>query len=176
MLKRYYPTINLRRKSILFAFALAALLLVLLPVFGIVLHLHFFVPALVISVYQRQLSYCLWLGILAGILTGLFAGPEGIGIYSLAYVCSVLCIAYYRQFFFADSISTLPVLTAISSCVATIVIALTIVLLNKGLSLSIKLLFYDAVLMSLGDGLYAFILYTLPAVITHHYVSRRQVE
>lgn len=155
---------------------LALLLMLLLPFIGKIYRLHYFMPVMVIAVYQSSLSRCLWLAIVCGISTALFSKADWMGIYALANMCAIALIGYYKRYFFSDSFSTLPVLTAIGACVSSIVTAVCIVLLDKAIILSAKLIFYDAVLMSLLDGFYALVIFTLPAFIAQYYSRQRIIE
>jgi hypothetical protein len=171
--RKYQPTINLRKKSILAAFLIGFLLLLIPPALGVVLRLHYFMPAMIIAVYQKPLSTSIWIGIFCGVVSGLFAKVDWMGIYALANVAAIACITYYRRYFFSDSFSTLPLLTTLGSCIATFVIAISIVLLDKAIVLSMKLLIYDAILMAFADGLYALMIFTLPAFVAQHFTVRR---
>lgn len=168
-LRKYFtPTAHLRKKSLFASFLAAALLLLILPSIGLNWRLHYFLPPLIICLYQKPLQQCLWLSIIFGLVVDVVSGMDILGIYPLAYFAAILCIHHYKQFFFADSWFTLPVLTAIGSCVVSLGLIISLYLLNKNIQLSPMLLLLDCFLMALYDSLYAFTIFVLPAILCNY--------
>ncbi len=165
MQKNFIPSQNLGRKSLLCALVICGLCVSLLPALGLAWKLHYFLPALIICLYQRSLAYCLWLAIVCGLYMDLLGGNGRLGTYPLAYSITVLLLSQFRSYFFADRISTLPLLTAIGSVCATFVIACVLYLTDKISIFSTKAVIFDLGVMGCADALFATMLFVLPSLL-----------
>lgn len=157
------PTQHLRRKNLAPAFILAALFLLILPGLDTVWRIHYFLPPLVIAIYQRPLPTCLWFSLLAGLSMDIVSGSDKFGIYPLAYMAAIMVLYRFKSFFFADSWFTLPILTAIGSATATSALLFGLSVTEYSVSVTLQTVLYDCVLMSGIDALYAFVVFVLPA-------------
>lgn len=157
--------LNLDHKRLDIAFALCLLLALGLPSLFPTIRLTFFAPFLIISCYKASLKKCLWLGLVCGFIVDLLSSYTRFGLYSLDY-CAALIILYpQRRNFFADSLSTLPIMTFLFALLSTLFMALLLYSIEAINVFSWGWLFTDLLVMPGVDAIYAFCLFILPAMI-----------
>jgi rod shape-determining protein MreD len=92
-------------------FSYAFCLAMLIPLFFPSLHLLFFAPFLVRSLYQLSLPKCLWWALGCGFMIDLLSSQTRLGTYAINYCLVIVCLYRYRYYFFEDRLSTLPIMT-----------------------------------------------------------------
>ncbi|NGX58738.1 MAG: hypothetical protein K940chlam3_01646 [Chlamydiae bacterium] len=154
-------TINLRLFTA-FLFALVPILF-LTPWFP-QWKLTYFAPFLVITFYKKPLETCLWLGLISGLIMDLLSSQHHLGIHALNYCLTISLLYSQKQYFFEDSLSTIPIMTFFFAVISTILQVPLYALFEKGIPLSQDWIIKDLLVMPLIDALYGFIWFTLPAI------------
>lgn len=153
---------NLYSKRLDVAFLLALLPTLFMPALFPGLRFFFFVPFLIILFYQKKLVVCLWASLLAGLLLDLLSSHSRLGIYAFAYVCTTLVLYRYKRHFFADSLSTLPLMTFFFSALTSFMQLLLIYTFEKKIQLGFEWWITDLIVYPIGDAVYGFCIYIVP--------------
>lgn len=153
-------TFHLSYKRLDIAFLISLLLTIFFPILFPSLKLMFFAPFLIIALYQRPLPFCLLLALVAGIVIDLLSSYHRFGITSLNYFICLLLLYPQKKHFFADRLSTLSLMTFSFSS-----LSLLIHYLIYPIPISWSWVMTDGMAMPLLDALFAFFLYTVPALL-----------
>lgn len=156
-------TISLYHKRLDFAFALCLALTVVMPTLWPGLRLSYFAPFLVIACYQKPLTSCLWLAILCGVILDLLSSYTHLGMTSLNYCLTLLIVYPQRRNFFADNLSTLPIMTTLFAVISTWIAGFLLYSLEMQNIFSWHWIFSDVIGMSFADSFYAFLCFIVPA-------------
>lgn len=157
--------INLNRKSLGWVFGICLSLSLVMPSVWPTLRILFFAPFLIMAIYQQSLTVCLWLGFLCGAVLDLLSSTSRLGIEAMAFCLAILIIHSQRRNFFADSFSTLPVMTFLFSFLSTAIGAILLYSIEMRNIMSIRWLITDLFIMPAADALYAFFLFIFPAML-----------
>ena len=128
-------------------------------------HLLYFAPLLVTLFYQRSLAACLWWAVCCGLLVDLLSSDGRLGLYALNYSGTALLLYGQRRNFFADSLSTLPLMTFFFAAISSLFEIILVRLLHTSPLLSSTGAATHLLLMPALDACYAFLLFTLPALL-----------
>lgn len=128
------------------------------------LPIHYTAPLLVVLCYQLPLTRCLWWGFGCGLLLDLLSDTSHIGLFATSYTFSTFVLYRLKHYFFADHLSTLPLMTALFSSISTISLLILFRLFEKGFVFHWSFLFTDVLFMPLLDGFFAFTLFILPSL------------
>jgi cell shape-determining protein MreD len=150
--------------SIFFPFLVAFLCLLVSPLLFPSWPLTYFAPPLVIVLYRRPLLTTLWYGILAGLVIDLLGGGK-LGFHSTCYLLTLLAITPLKDVFFADRLTTVPLLSVFFGAISTLIGFFLLKIVSQGFSLHTGWILTDLIFMPLIDGLYAFLLFTLPGFL-----------
>jgi rod shape-determining protein MreD len=148
-------------QRLLIAFCAALLYLILLPQFFSALKLFYFTPFLIALFYKKTLNTALWAAALCGFIMDLLSSTSHLGIVSLNYVLTTLVLYPQKRHFFADSFSTLPIMTFLFSILSTLLQVILLFLLDTPLHLSFLWFEKDLIVYPLADALYALVGFTL---------------
>jgi rod shape-determining protein MreD len=154
-------TIDSKRLDLVFIASL--LLTIVTPALFPSVRFFFFMPFLVMAAYQKPLPTCIWLAFLCGFLIDLFSSDAHLGLYACAYCAAMFALYPQKRHFFADSLSTLPMMCFFFSSFSSLVLALLLYNVELINIFSWKWLTADLLLMPMADALYAFCLFILPA-------------
>ena len=136
-----------------------------MPLLFPALRLFYFVPVLITAYYQKPLTTCLWYSILCGLLLDFLSTNDRLGMHSLAYSISTLILYGKKRNFFADSLSTLPLMTYFFSASSTFVLAILMQLFEIKTIFSWRWILADFLVMPLADALFAFLFFIVPALL-----------
>lgn len=156
--------INLDRKSLSFALISTLAFVLAAPVLLPHWRLMFFAPFLIILYYQRSYLTCLWGALLCGLVIDLLSSDMRIGLHSVDYCLTTWLLYGQRRHFFADSLSTLPIMTILFSITATVIQVVIVHIFEQPLVVSWQWVLTDLVYMPLFDACYAFAWFVLPSV------------
>lgn len=145
--------------------AVCFFLALVLPVLFPLARLTFFAPFLIIACYKTRLKRCLWLAIFCGIIVDLLSSYTHFGLYSVDYCLAIALLYPQRRNFFADSLSTLPIMTFFFSVLSTAIMALLIYCIDTKNILSWGWIFTDLIVMPFFDAMYAFFIFVFPAIL-----------
>lgn len=152
---------NLYTKRIDLCFFSALLLFLCMPVLLPSLRLFFLVPFLIILFYKRKLSTCLWSSLGCGLIVDLFSYSR-FGMIAFSYVCATWILYRFKRHFFADSLSTLPIMTFLFSSLSIFIQFLLLSTFEKDIQLSWQWWISDLIVFPLLDALYGFAVYIVP--------------
>lgn len=153
-------TLSRKRLDLVLIFSFLATLII--PVYFPYGRLLFFAPALIITYYKKNLIQSLWISLLCGLLMDLLSDNERFGLHTLAYCSTTLLLYKQRQHFFADSLSTLPLMTFFFASLSTLILATLLYTFENRAVYSVKWFFIDLLLLPSLDAIYAFSLFILP--------------
>jgi rod shape-determining protein MreD len=155
---------NLDNKRLHVAFATCLVLALGLPVLFPLARLTFFAPLLIIACYKTSLKKSLWLALLCGIIVDLLSSYTRFGLYSVSYCLTIAVVYQQRRNFFADSLSTLPIMTFFFASLSTLIMAFLIYSIENKNTLSWGWVLTDLLVMPTFDAIYAFSFFILPAL------------
>jgi len=115
--------------------------------------------------YQKRLQTCLWYAFAGGLILDLLSSSPRLGMYAFAFCTASLVLYPQRRNFFADSLSTLPIMTFAFSSLSTLVLATLFYVIEMQNMFSGKWIFTDLIAMPVADGAYAFVVFVLPALL-----------
>jgi rod shape-determining protein MreD len=124
--------------------------------------LMFFAPFLVILYYQKSFITCLWISLACGLLLDLLSSHERIGLNAADYCLTTFILYKQRRHFFADSLSTLPLMTLFFSFISTLLQLCLIYVFQNKVNISWQWAFTDLVAFPVLDATYAFVIFILP--------------
>lgn len=154
--------INLVRchQGLLFFFSLFSFLI--FPVIWPTARFFFFVPFLVVSFYQSSYLQSLWLSLFCGIIVDMFSVHAFFGWNAFTYMLTTAILYPKRCYFFADRLTTLPLMTFFFSSIITLFLIFGAEILEGQKLLSWKFVYTDLIVMPIFDALYAFAWVVLP--------------
>lgn len=139
--------------------------LFLMPIFNTSLRLSFLIPCLVVLFYQRTFIFCLWSSFFSGLLLELLSSESFLGLYVTSYCCAAAIIYPQKKHFFADNLSTLPILTCLTSVCVTFSQVLLIYIFQKEVLLNWSWFATNILFMPFFDSAYAFFLFLMPTIL-----------
>lgn len=149
-----------------FPFFLTALLAsLLIPPVWPSAKIYFFVPFLIITFYQLTFVNCLWVSIACGTIVDSLSVHSFFGLNAFIYCLTTFVLHSQRTHFFADRVSTLPLMTTLFSITATLLFMLSAIILEGKQLLSWHLIYSDLILMPGCDALYGWICFVVPLQI-----------
>jgi len=157
--------ITLDSKRLDLTFASCLLLTLIQPVWFPHLRLLFFVPFLVVAFYQKPLKTCLWLAVICGLFSDLLSAYSRLGVHSLSFCLTTFLIYSQRRNFFADNLSTLPIMTFLFSSLSTLILGIAWYSIEMQSVFSWSWAFSDLLILPAADALYAFICFILPGIL-----------
>jgi rod shape-determining protein MreD len=155
--------LNEKRLSLIFGICL--LLTLSMPSLYPAARLSFFSPFLIIACYQKKLSICLWMAFLCGSLLDLLSSQSRLGLYALTFCITLLLLYNQKRNFFADSLTTLPIMSFLFASLSSLIMALLLYVVETKGVFSWHWLLTDVLFMPAADAFYAFCLFTFPAVL-----------
>jgi rod shape-determining protein MreD len=155
----------LNRKRLDFIFPCCLILTLIIPSIFPTARLLFFSPFLIVACYKQNLTYSLWIALGCGLIMDFFSSNLRLGIHSLNYCITLIMLYPQKKNFFADSVSTLPIMTFLFSSISTLIMAILLYSLEMKNVLSWYWALTDLILMPVVDAIYAFGCYILPALL-----------
>jgi len=158
----------MRNIPLLFPFALALLWSCLGGALIPWLHLLPFAPFLVFAYMRCSFPVSLWWALLSGLIIDLMSSQMHFGLHALNYCLTTLAIYTQRKHFFEDKPIALSVFTALFASTSTLLQLLLFSAFERHLPFNWKSLLSDLFAMSILDGIFAFIWFTLPMKLYLH--------
>lgn len=166
---------NLAKKYLIFAFIICFLSTLLMPVLFPRLRLMYFIPFLIILYYQRPFVRCLWYSFFCGLIIDLLSAQPPFGFYACNYTLATAIIYHQKRNFFADHLSTLPIMTFLFSCTLTILEVIFLNVFGLSMSLSWQWVFADLLILPAGDAIFAFLCFILIPMSLRRKPKRRHI-
>jgi len=152
----------MRKIPLYYPFALA----LFATLFGSVLfpkvHLSTFAPFLAIVYHAAPISRALWIALGCGTILDLLSSELRFGVYALNFVLITLLLYPQKKHFFEDKPIGLSLFTALIAASSTLLQLVLAHLFDRGVPFSSSVIGIDVLLMSVVDGLYAFLWFTCP--------------
>lgn len=156
---------DLDKKWITGSFLLGLLLTLFMPTLAPQWHLTYFAPCLMISLYQKSLAKCVLLAIVCGTIVDLLSAYSAFGLHAASYSLGLVAIYPQRRNVFADSLSTLPLMSMVFSSLSCAILALLLDVLDISNVFSWPWIATDLIFLPMADGIYSFVIYILPALV-----------
>lgn len=166
---------NLTKKNLIFAFVSCLILTLLTPVVAPGFRLMFFTPFLVILFYKKSLAYSMWWAFFCGFILDLFSVQPPFGFYACNYTLATGIIYAQKRNFFADHLSTLPIMTFLLSSTITVLEVIFLYTFGSHPSLGFQWLFSDLLIMPAFDALFAFLWFILIPISLKKKSKRRTI-
>lgn len=107
----------------------------------------------------------MWIAFSCGLWLDLFSSETRLGFFAFTYTLTTLLLYRLRWNFFADHLSTLPIMSGLFSCTSTLIEVITLSLAEKELLLSWPWVFTDLLILPALDGIYGFAIFILPEIL-----------
>lgn len=157
--------IALNQKRLDFCFIFCLLLTLITPNLFSYIHLSFFAPFLIITCYKKNLATSLWLALGCGLILDLLSSHPRLGIHALNFCFTVAILYPQKRNFFADSLSTLPIMTFFFAIISSVVMAILLYSIEMKKVFSFDWLITDLIIMPAFDAVFAFCCFILPALM-----------
>lgn len=155
--------LGLDRKSLSFALVISIIFALAMPSVFPHWRIMFFAPYLIIYYYQKSYLSSLWASFACGLFIDIFSADARMGLHGLGY-CLTTCLLYrLRVYFFADSWSTLALMTFFFSMIAAGFELALMNIIEHAVGTSWQWVLTDLVYMPAVDALYAFFFFIFPA-------------
>lgn len=129
---------------------------------------------MVIAIYQKSLFACLGIACLCGVLPDLLMADKHLGLYALNFCLTTGALYPLRRIFFADKVSTLPMMTFIWSFLGAINLIALLYIFEGSLLILTSRDFVDLCLFPLLTGAYAhFVVRPISSIICYAHHSPR---
>lgn len=128
--------VRLDRKSLSLGLLSACSLTLIIPAIFPQWHLLFFAPFLVILYYQKSYLFCLWAAFLCGLAIDILSAEMRMGLHAIAYCMTTWLLYDRRRHFFADSFSTLPIMTFLFCMSANIMMWTSVNIFERSVGIS----------------------------------------
>lgn len=150
----------------LLPYALTSLIFILLsPVFYPTARLSYLIPCLIILFYQKPLISCLWASFFAALFLDLLSSNTFLGLHVTSY-CAATAIMYpQKRHFFADNLTTLPILTFLTSIAVTAFQGVLVHVFQGKATFGAAWYLTNLLFMPLLDSAYAFTVFLLPFLL-----------
>lgn len=157
--------INLDRKRLDVTFLLCLTATLFIPVIQPSFRLQFFSSFLIIAYYKKSFVHCLWLSLICGFIIDLLASQPRIGMHALDYCLTTLALYNQRKNFFADSLTTLPLMTFFFSVLSTLIFVFLGYMMELNINLYWSWVLTDLLILPAGDGFAAFLFFIVPPLL-----------
>lgn len=121
-----------------------------------------FSPFFAILFSRVPFTRALWIAFSCGLILDLVSSEIRFGLHALNYTITAAFLYHQKRHFFDDKPSALSFFTAIIAAFSTLIHIFALQAFDRGIALSFRLIFTDVFLMSILDGLYAFLWFTCP--------------
>lgn len=155
----------LDKKRLQYIFLTALILTLFFPIFFAGFPIFFLAPVIVISIYQRSAIGACWIALACGLVQDLLYSPDRFGPYTLSLVISTAVLYPQRRHFFADNLTTLPIMTYLLSALAALLQIGYVMVMEKTFFFSVQWLIADVFILPLVDSIAAFGLFIAPFLL-----------
>ncbi len=156
---------NLEQKNLAFVVIITIAAALSFPVLLPNWKLTVFAPLLIILFYKKNYLACLWWSLVCGAFMDLLASHTQFGLYAVNYCLTTLLIYGLRRNFFADSFSTLPIMTFFFAVCSTLFQGILIYTFEKENVFSWNWTITDLIYMPSLDALCAFCVFIFPSLL-----------
>lgn len=144
---------------IIFFYSLA--LTLIFPSLFPTLPLTFFAPFLIFSYYRTGKTACLGLSLLCGLILDLFSAQMRFGIYGLNYTLTTYLLYRFKNNFFEDNFTTIPIMTILFTYFSAIIQICLVYALNDESIFSNQWISVELIKIPIYNAFYAAIAFAL---------------
>lgn len=152
----------MRHVPLTLSFGLSFFAAVFGSIFFPFLRLSFFAPFLALTYHASPVTRALWISLGCGVILDLLSSEFRFGLYSLAFVLVTLILYRQKRHFFEEKPLAFSLFSSLIAAFLTSSLLILTYLFDRTVPFSLMSAFIDLVLMSLMDGLYAFLWFTCP--------------
>lgn len=163
----------MKKISLFFPFTLALSFALFGHIFFPYLKLSIFAPFLAILYNRVSISKALWISFACGLIIDLISSHTRLGIYALNFTLTTAFLYPQRKHFFEEKASALSLFATLIAALSTLLQFFLISIFDKGIPLSLTTFLSDVVLMSIFDGVYAFLWFTCPTKL-YIYIKKKE--
>ncbi len=156
---------NLYHKNLTGVFFISLIMALVMPTLAPSFRFYFFIPFIIISYYQKPLITCLWYSIVCGVILDLLTTDARLGIHALTYCLGTMILYQQRKNFFADYLTTLPLMVLFFSVLTTGIENGILFGMGKAPAFTMGWLLCDMLLLPVFDSVYAFSVFIVPSLI-----------
>ena len=156
-------TLYNKRLDLIFLFTL--LLTLITPSLFPYVKLSFFSPFLIITCYKKRLLSSLWIAVACGLILDLLSSQTRLGVYGLTFCFTLILLYPQKQNFFADSLTTLPIMTFLFASLSSLMMAIVFYSIDMKNVFSWHWVMTDLIAMPAADAAFAFSCFILPALL-----------
>lgn len=156
---------SLQNRSLMLAFLTTLCFTLFVPTLFPFIRLTFFAPFLIITYYQRNFLSSLWIAVVCGTIMDLISSTPRLGLYALNYTLTTFLIYNQRRHFFADSLSTMPIMVFLFCLFSTLMQVLQMYIFDQQVVVSWGWALTDLAIMPSFDALFGFLWFVLPHVL-----------
>ena len=153
---------GLEGRSLKWTFFQCLLLTLITPALFPSIQIQFFAAFLIILTYQKNYISTLWGAFFCGVILDLFSSQSRFGLYPLNFCLTIALLFPQRKNFFADSLSTLPMMTFFFSIISTFFHLILLSIFEKSIPWNLGWIFSDFMVMPIADATFAFVWFVLP--------------
>lgn len=146
---------SLDKKNLLLAFVSVLVLTIFSPTLFPGIKLFYFPSFFILVYYQKSYLSALWISLACGLVLDLLASNVRFGLYALNFTMTTAIIYKQRWNFFADSFSTLPIMTFLFSFTSTGIQVIVFYIFANSFPFSFQWIFTDFLVLPAFDALFA---------------------
>lgn len=121
-----------------------------------------FAPFLAILYNKKSFPKALWIAFGCGLILDMLSSELRFGLHALNLTLATILLYHQKKHFFEDKATALAFFTALIAGTSTLIQIFLLHAFDRGVTLSLRLIFTDVVLMSALDAFYAFLWFTCP--------------
>jgi hypothetical protein len=152
---------HVNKDSLVIPFCIACFMTICGPAF-LSTRLIFFAPFLALCIYNTTYVRAMWIALGCGLIIDMLTMHTRFGFYALNYTLAIAFLYNRKSFFYPGSFTTLPLLTAFFSVVATCLHLVLSYLLATPQGISWQWVWYDLIVMPFYDAIYAVVCFKIP--------------
>lgn len=164
---------SLDKKNLLVAFVSVLVFTVFSPTLLPSIKLFYFSAFLVLVYYQKSYLSSLWISLACGLILDLLASNIRFGLHALNFTMTTAIVYKQRWNFFADSFSTLPIMTFLFSFTSSVLQALLLYIFAIHFPLSFQWILTDIFVLPILDALFAVIWFLIIPTFIHLFLFQR---
>ncbi len=166
--------LSLYDKNTILSFSLCFFLFLIAPGNLTQFNLTYFAPFLIVVIYKNSKLRSLGLAFSTGLILDLFSTLPHFGLLSLNYTLTMAWIYNLQRHFFADSLTTLPIMTFLFCSISSAILAALMFAIEGVNIVSKDWIAIDLILMPLLDAAYAFTFFILPPFLISRLLKKRR--
>lgn len=132
------------------------------------LNLSTFAPFLAMLYPRASFIKSTWIAFLCGTILDLLTAYSHLGIYGLNFVLTTAILYKQKKHFFEEKSIALSLFTFLIAATSTLLQLLLLNIFEQGVGVSWQIVLVDVLLLSILDGLYAFLWFTSPLRLYTH--------